>query len=281
MSAPDRVTSAQQARKFAIGVDVGGTFTDLVLADLRKSELHRFKTLTTPDEPSRGVIEGLTRLAADIGIAAADIGYVVHATTLVANAIIERKGALTGLLTTAGMRDVLEIGRESRYDLYDLYLAKPTPLVPRPLRLEVNERLRADGSVHLPLDLGSVETAARALIGHGVRAVAVCLINSYRNQAHELAVKNYLARRFPELDVSISSEISREAGEYERTSTTVANAYVRPMVRGYLRELAAELEETVQFSREHGFKHILNNQRAQAFYSKWLSQYGDDSIAQM
>ena len=229
--------------KFAIGVDVGGTFTDLVLADLTKSELHRFKTLTTPDEPSRGVIEGLNRLAGGLGIAIADIGYVVHATTLVTNAIIERKGALTGLITTAGMRDVLEVGRESRYDLYDLYLVKPAPLVPRPLRLEINERVRADGSVHLPLDLGSVETAARALVGHGVSAVAVCLINSYRNQAHELAVKDYVTRRFPELDVSISSEISREAGEYERTSTSVANAYVRPMVRGYLTQLAATLEE--------------------------------------
>jgi len=243
MTTADNVVNSNKVPKFAVGVDVGGTFTDLVLADLPRCELHRFKTLTTPGEPSRGVINGLTRVAAQTGIAISDIGYVVHATTLVTNAIIERKGTPTGLITTAGMRDVLEIGREPRYDLYDLYLTRPEPLVARSLRLEVQERVRADGSVHVPLDLASVESAASSLIDRGIRTVAVCLINSYRNQAHESAIKEYLATRFPQLDVSISSEISREAGEYERTSTTVANAYVRPMVRGYLTQLESELKQ--------------------------------------
>ena len=232
---------ARDAAQYAVGVDVGGTFTDLVLADLQERELHRFKTLTTPEEPSRGVIDGLTALVAQAGISVAELGYVVHATTLVTNAIIERKGRLTGLITSAGMRDVLEIGRESRYDLYDLYLTKPEALVPRNLRVEVRERLRADGAVHLPLDIASLDAAACALIERGASTVAVCLINSYRNPAHELAIKAHLATKYPQLDVSLSSDISREAGEYERTSTAVANAYVRPMVRGYLTQLAGDL----------------------------------------
>lgn len=240
--ARSKVTAyAVGATQYAVGVDVGGTFTDLVLADLQRCELHRFKTLTTPAEPSRGMIDGLVALVAQAGIHVADLSYVVHATTLVTNAIIERKGKLTGLITSNGMRDVLEIGRESRYDLYDLYLTKPEPLVPRKLRVEVAERLRADGAVHIPLEISSVDDAARTLIEQGVETVAVCLINSYRNPVHELAIKTYLSKNYPQLDVSLSSDISREAGEYERTSTAVANAYVRPMVRGYLTRLAREL----------------------------------------
>ena len=232
---------ARSTAQYAVGVDVGGTFTDLVLANLQKRELHRFKTLTTPAAPSRGMVDGLTALVAQAGITVADLSYVVHATTLVTNAIIERKGKLTGLITSAGMRDVLEIGRESRYDLYDLYLTKPEALVPRRLRVEVSERLRADGTLHRPLEIASVDAAARALIAQGVETVAVCLINSYRNPEHELAIKAHLAKNYPQLDVSLSSDISREAGEYERSSTAVANAYVRPMVRGYLTQLAGEL----------------------------------------
>jgi N-methylhydantoinase A/oxoprolinase/acetone carboxylase beta subunit len=234
-------------RKFVLGIDVGGTFTDLVLADTGNSRLHRFKILTTPSEPSQAVISGLMRLAGKLQIAIADISYIVHATTLVTNAVIERKGAPTGLITTSGIRDVLEIGRERRYDLYDLYLIKPEPLIARDLRFEVTERIRADGSVYEPLDLNSVDAAARALLARNVRSVAVCLINSYRNPAHELAVKTFLAKSFPDLDVSISSEISHEAGEFERSSTVVVNAYVRPMVRKYLTRLASQLA-ALQFS---------------------------------
>jgi N-methylhydantoinase A len=241
MARAEAAANARNAAQYAVGVDVGGTFTDLVLADLRKRELHRFKTLTTPGEPSRGMIDGLTALVAQAGIRVADLGYVVHATTLVTNAIIERKGRRTGLITSAGMRDVLEIGRESRYDLYDLYLTKPEALVPRNLRFEVRERLRADGAVHLPLEMDSVDAAARALIERDVETVAICLINSYRNPEHERAIKAHLAKNYPQLDVSLSSDISREAGEYERSSTAAANAYVRPMVRGYLTQLAGEL----------------------------------------
>ena len=241
LSTPDMLDSAPSRRRFAIGVDVGGTFTDLVLADLGDGGLHRLKTPTTAGDPSRGVLAGVVALADQVGISVGEIGHVVHATTLVTNAIIERKGAPTGLITTRGMRDALEIGRESRYDLYDLYLDKPAPLVPRHLRLEVVERLRSDGAVHVALDIASVDRAARFLIDQGVRSVAVCLVNSYRNPVHETAIGEHLARHYADLDVSISNEVSRELGEYERTSTTVANAYVRPMVRSYLERLAREL----------------------------------------
>ncbi|HEY4170885.1 MAG TPA: hydantoinase/oxoprolinase family protein, partial [Reyranella sp.] len=229
--------------RYAVGIDVGGTFTDLVLADLGQGHLHRFKTLTTPSEPHRGILTGLDALTEQVGIKLADLGYIVHATTLVTNAIIERKGAPTGLLTTSGMADVLEIGREYRYDLYDLYLDKPAPLVPRHLRLEVTERIRANGEVLDALDMSTVDAAAKAYRAEGVSTIAVCLINSYRNPAHELAIKAHLAANYPEFDVSISSEVSREAGEFERSSTTVANAYVRPLVRAYLGRLQDELAE--------------------------------------
>ncbi len=228
-------------KPYAIGIDVGGTFTDLVLADTARSQLHRFKTLTTQSEPSRGILEGLDALIRQVGISIADIGYIVHATTLVTNAIIERKGAHIGLITTSGMADVIEIGREYRYDLYDLYLDKPEPLVPRALRLEAKERMRADGTVHTALDMASVDQAAATFKAQGVTSIAVCLINSYRNPAHEEAIKAHLAVHHPDLDVSTSSEVSREAGEFERTSTTVANAYVRPLVRDYLRQLTHQL----------------------------------------
>ena len=167
---------------------------------------------------------------------------VVHGTTLVTNAIIERKGAKTALLTTRGFRDVIEIGKESRYDVYDIFLELPKPLVPRRLRREVDERVLDDGSVFEPLDLDGVEREVEQLRGEGVEAIAVCLLHSYKNPDHERAVAERVRTLAPEIHLSISSEVAPAIREYERASTTIANVYVRPMVDAYLDRLEHRLE---------------------------------------
>ena len=196
------------------------------------------KTLTTISDPSIGTLNGVRTILDDIG--QVEAVTLIHATTLVTNGILERKGAKVGLITTAGFRDVLEIGREPRYDLFDLNLDKPAPLVPRSLRHEVRERILADGEIAVPLDADDVRRAAGLLREAECEAVAVVLLHAYRNSAHELKVAAILREEFPELDVSISSDVAPEIGEYVRTSTTVANAYVRPMVRSYVQRLNAE-----------------------------------------
>jgi len=224
-----------------IGVDIGGTFTDVVLWREQSEQLIFEKLLTTADDPSRAVMEGIATALEHAGIEASQLTAVVHGTTLVANALIERKGVLTGLITTRGFRDVLEIGREWRYDLFNLDLEMPRPLVARPLRLEVSERVDARGEVVTPLDMGDVDDAVAALAAANVRSVAVCFLHAYLNADHEEAVAERLARDFPDVTVSLSSDVSPELGEYERTSTTVANAYVRPILQGYVERLVAAL----------------------------------------
>jgi N-methylhydantoinase A/oxoprolinase/acetone carboxylase beta subunit len=201
------------------------------------------KELTTPDDPARAVMRGLARLCAASGRRPADLARVIHATTLVTNAIIERKGAVTGLVTTRGFRDVLEIGRESKYDIYDLFLALPPPLVPRALRMEVTERLDIDGTVVTPLALADVADAGARLVAAGVEAVAVCFLHAFVNAEHEQAAAAELRRRWPSLAVTCSSEVAPEIREYERTSTTVANAYVTPLASRYLGALSSRLAE--------------------------------------
>jgi N-methylhydantoinase A len=229
--------------RYRFGVDIGGTFTDLVIVDEGGGRMLVGKTLTTPEDPSVGVLTGLAQLLREHGLGSEEIASAVHATTLITNAIIERKGARTGLITTQGFGDVLEIGREMRYDLYDLFLEMPAPLVPRGLRLEVSERIGKDGDVRTPLERGSLERAAEALAEAGVEAVAVCLLHSYINDEHELAAGEYLQERYPGLFVSISSRVAREIREYERASTTVANAYVQPLTQRYLDRLAEGVGE--------------------------------------
>ena len=224
---------------YRIGVDVGGTFTDVAVVDAGR--LRVAKTLTTISDPSIGTLNAVRSILHDIG--PVEAVTLIHATTLVTNGILERKGARVGLITTAGFRDVLEIGREPRYDLFDLNLDKPAPLVPRSLRLEVRERILADGEIAVPLDADDVRRAARLLREAECEAVAVVLLHAYRNCAHELKVAAILREEFPELDVSISSDVAPEIGEYVRTSTTVANAYVRPMVRSYVQRLNAKLAD--------------------------------------
>ena len=226
-----------------IGVDIGGTFTDIVLWDGAGDNLILDKILTTPDDPSRAVLEGISRVLETAGIGAKDLASVIHGTTLVANALIERKGVKTGLITTAGFRDVLEIGREWRYDLFDLDIAMPTPLVPRHLRFEVGERLGADGEILTPLDEDAVKAAIAGLREAGVQSLAVCLLHAYLNPTHERAVAEIVRQEFPEMALSLSSNVSPELGEYERSSTTVANAYVHPIFRDYVQRLVAALAQ--------------------------------------
>jgi len=226
-----------------IGVDIGGTFTDVVLWQAGSATLVREKLLTTPEDPAVAVLDGTARALARAGITAAQLERVIHGTTLVANALIERKGVPTALITTRGFRDVLEIGREWRYDLFNLDIEMPAPLAPRPLRLEVDERMDASGQVLTPLGPASVQAAISRLRESAVESVAVCLLHAYGNPAHERQIEEAIAQALPQLSVSLSSDVSPELGEYERSSTTVANAYVHPIFRGYVERLVRALGE--------------------------------------
>lgn len=223
-----------------IGVDIGGTFTDLVLARPDGSVLVA-KTPSTPADPGLAVLQGIGELLRAAGVSPSSIGEIVHGTTVASNTILEKKGARTGLLTTRGFRDVLEIGRIRTPDLYDLTWDKPVPLVERRLRLEVDERIAADGSVVTPIDLGSVRAAADRLVAEGVTAIAVCFLNSYVNPVHERAAEALLRAEYPSVDVAASWRVLPEIKEYERTSTTVVNAYLLPIMRRYLEQLAGGL----------------------------------------
>jgi N-methylhydantoinase A len=224
-----------------LAVDIGGTFTDLALEhDGRRSTI---KVLTTQVAPEQGVMVGAREILRSSGVAAADIGIVIHGTTLATNAVIERKGARTALLTTQGFRDVIAMGNESRYDQYDLNIVLPEPLVPRHLRLPVRERLDNEGNVLLPLDVGAVRALVPVLRREQVESIAVGLLHAFVNPAHERRVRDVLAEELPDIPVSLSSEVSPEMREWERFSTTVANAYVQPAMARYLRGLADGLRE--------------------------------------
>ena len=226
-----------------VGVDIGGTFTDLLVFDPEHGRFQIGKTLTTPDDPSQAVTDGLVATLAVAGISPAAVRGIVHGTTLVTNAIIERKGARTALLTTRGFRDAIQIGREHRYDLYDLFLEMPQPLVPRHLRLELDERILADGTEVTPVSPAQVSELADQLAAEGVEAVAIALIHAWRDPEHERQVEALLAEYAPDLIVSTSSSVVPEIREYERVSTTIANVYVRPIVSRYLSRLEASLTE--------------------------------------
>jgi 5-oxoprolinase (ATP-hydrolysing)/N-methylhydantoinase A len=226
---------------FRAGIDIGGTFTDFILFDEAAAAIRLHKCLTTPSDPSRGALDGLRDIVSAAGISFAEIGEIVHGTTLVTNAVIERRGAAVGLLATEGFRDVLEIGSEQRYDIYDLFLTFPEPLVSRSRRLEISERIGADGGVIKPLDEVSVLRAVKALVADKVDAIAVCLMHSYRNPAHERRVRDIIRQHYPHISVSISSEVVAEISEYPRFVTTCANAYVQPLMDGYLSRLAGDL----------------------------------------
>ncbi len=223
-----------------IGVDVGGTFTDVVLA-LPNGRIHVNKTTTTPADPGEGVAAGVAAVLAEAGIDPRQVAEVVHGTTVASNTILQKVGARTGLLTTQGFRDVLEIGRIRTPGMFDMAWKKPDPLVPRRWRLEAAERIAADGGILRPLDEASVQRAAAFLLAEGVQAVAVCFINSYVNDAHERRAAALLRQAAPGLLVTASCEVLPEIKEYERTSTAVVNAYLLPAMRGYLSKLTERL----------------------------------------
>jgi N-methylhydantoinase A len=227
--------------RYSLGIDIGGTFTDIVIYDTGTGRQASHKELTTHGEPARGVMTGIERVLVQHAIPPAEIGRVVHATTLFTNALIERKGAKTGLLTTRGFRDTLEIGRERKYELYDIKIIKPAPLVPRHLRLEIPERMLVDGRVHTALEEGHVLAATERLLAEGVDSLAIVFLHSYINPAHEQRCLEIIARRFPHLALSASIDIAPEIREYERTSTTVINAYIKPLAERYLSSLSAQI----------------------------------------
>ncbi|WP_059411962.1 hydantoinase/oxoprolinase family protein [Cupriavidus basilensis] len=229
------------AASYSLGIDIGGTFTDIVVYDSVGKTSVSHKELTTPSAPYEGVIRGVKTLFGREGMAFADVHRVIHATTLFTNALIERKGALTGLITTAGFRDTLEMAREHKYELFDLHIELPRPIVPRSLRLEVDERLGPDGSVELALDPAQAVAQAGRLAAAGVTSIAIVFLHAYANPVHEEMARAAIQAAYPELFVSISSEVSRQIREYERTSTTVANAYVKPLADGYLDRLTSEI----------------------------------------
>jgi N-methylhydantoinase A len=223
---------------YRVGFDVGGTFTDFVLQS-PSGELRTAKRLTTYPDPSEACLAGLDELIAQGGVSWTDVAQAVHGTTLGSNVVIERKARGVGLLTTRGFRDVLVIGREKRYQVYDLQIEKPAPLVPRRLVGEVTERILADGTVRTPLDEADARRAIRELVSRGVTTLAVCLLHSYLNPAHERRLAALVAEEAPHVGVTLSHEVSPTFREYERTSTTVVNAYVMTAVGEYLRGLAA------------------------------------------
>jgi len=228
-----------------IGIDVGGTFTDIVLIDDVSGQIHYTKVLTTHDDLAEGVIGGIDKILGMVGAGFDRINYMVHGTTIGTNALIERKGARTGLITTQGMRDVLEIGRIERpaAGLYDIFVDTPLPLVPRYLRLDVKERVGADGQVVVPLDEESAREAVSFLKDQGVESIAVTLLFSFRNPVHEKRLQEICQSMFPEAAVSISSEIAPEFREFERTSTTVIDAYLAPVVERYIDNLEGQLRD--------------------------------------
>jgi N-methylhydantoinase A len=238
-----------------LGIDIGGTFTDLVLLDEGSGLLYFGKTLTTYPDPTAGILNGVNELLQQHGKSIAQVDTLVHGTTLVTNAVIERKGAKTALLTTQGFEDVLEIGREMRYDIYDIFITMPQPLVPQKWRKGVAERIDKNGKVLQRLNLSDTEQSLLQLQRQGVQSVAVCLLHSFANTQHEKSIGQLLEKKFPGLTYSLSCEVMPEIREYERASATVMNAYVQPLTDDYLKNLKARLQ-ALGFA---GIIHIMNS----------------------
>ena len=226
-----------------LAVDIGGTFTDIVLFDTESNHIAVGKVLTTYPDPSQAVLSGVTQLLKDHNIDPASVRQVIHGTTLVTNTLIERKGAHTALIATEGFRDALEIGNEGRYDIYDLGLVKPPPLVERRLRFGIHERMAANGEVLHPLDANAVAELCKQLNAEGIESVAICLLHAFTNPRHELDVYEIVRDEMPNASISISHQVSPAMREYQRTSTTVANAYVQPITSNYLERIQSGLAQ--------------------------------------
>lgn len=227
----------------SLSIDIGGTFTDFTLLQIETGELTVHKVLTDPENPTLALMRGVGELLARVGIAPPSLQVVVHSTTLATNAIIERKGAKIALLTTAGFRDVLEMGREQIYDMHDLHAHYPDPIVPRSLRVEVSERTDRDGTVFRAPGEEESDRIVDELLERGVEAIAISLLHSYKNPGNEQTLREQIARRHPDLPMSLSSEVAPVINEYERTSTTVADAYIKPSVSRYIQGVEQRLSE--------------------------------------
>ena len=241
----------ERSGRYRLGFDIGGTFTDFVAVDERDGRVHLHKCLTTPEDPSVGALAGMDTLLGRLGLSYGELDHLVHGTTLVTNAIIERSGCRLGLLTTKGFRDVLGMGTEQRYDIHDLFLAYPEPLVARRYCREVAERVSRDGAILTPIDLDQVRHEVAYLVDHGVEAIAICFLHAYTNAAHERAAADLIAEEFPGLAVTLSSVVHPQLREYERVSTTTANGYVQPMMAAYVDRFSQALDDRGFAGRFH------------------------------
>ena len=228
-----------------IGIDVGGTFTDFYALETKDARVRLFKRPSTPANPAEAIVEGLGEMMAEFGIDAQDIGRISHGTTVATNALIQRKGGKVALITTKGFRDLLEIGRQTRPHMYSLQVDHPNPLVPRERRIEIAERMLADGTVETALADAAIKDAIAEAAGTGPDAIAVCLLFAYAYPDHERRIGEALARASNEVQISLSSEVQPEFREYERFSTTVLNAYLQPVVSRYLGYLEREIDVRV------------------------------------
>ena len=227
--------------EWAIGIDIGGTFTDVVALDYAAGKSRSLKVLTTPGDPADAVLDGVNQLIEECRIDPPEVRRIVHATTLFTNSLIERHGTCTGLLINRGFKDVIEIGHERKFDLYDLTIERAPPLVPRNLRAEICGRLDAKGREVAPLDAADVRAATAKLVELGVESIAVCLLHSYASASHERTVGEWIRRDFPQLEVTLSADVAPVIREFERISTTVANAYIKPLASRYLNALEVRL----------------------------------------
>ena len=252
----------------ALSVDIGGTFTDFSLIDLASGEVSVNKVLTDPENPEQTVMGGASELLETSGVGFGQLQVIVHSTTLTTNAVIERKGAKTALLASKGFRDILEMGREQIYDMYDLTAQYPPPVVPRYLRREVSERTTRDGEVLQSPDESEAVAVVDDLVQQGAEAVAISLLHSYKNPQNEQALKSWIGSRFPQLTLSISSEVAPVINEYERTSTTVVDCYIKPSVSGYLQRIEDSLAESGYGGRllvMHSAGGVLGSDRAKEY----------------
>ena len=225
---------------YRLGVDIGGTFTDIIVL-APDGTIFSKKVLSTPDDYSRAIEEGVVELLDETGISADEITEFAHGTTVATNALIERRGVKVALITTRGFRDVLELGRFRSPRLYDLEFRKPDPLVERRLRFEIEERTNGKGEILVPLDTKALDRLAEQLVEEEVQAVAICFINSYVNPENELNAQRWLEKRLPTIPISASAQLLPQIQEYERTSTTVVNAYIRPVVESYVTSLVERM----------------------------------------
>jgi N-methylhydantoinase A len=236
------LSQSRHKSSYRIGLDVGGTFTDLFVLDERAGEIYQHKLPSTPGRPALAPLQGLAEVLAKAKGQGSDVAFIGVGTTVGTNALLERKGARTGLITTSGFRDLLEIARQKRPHTFDLHVSKPVPLVPRELRREATERIAYDGSIIVPLDTAGLRRELDVLRQAGVESIAICFLNAYANAVHEQSAAAIARESWPEGNVAVSSEILPEFREFERLTSTIVNAYLMPVMRGYLRQFEEEVK---------------------------------------